>query len=99
MITGLPHVKEPVIKGHLSCRDTFSLILRCPLRQVTEVLLYCVRRCFLLSQELKNVCLVAFKVDNYINVGQGISENKSAQSGYENTPQVAKNLHADILAH
>ena len=20
----LPHVKEPVMKGHLSCRDTFS---------------------------------------------------------------------------
>ena len=22
----LPHVKEPVMKGHLSCRDTFSWI-------------------------------------------------------------------------
>ena len=22
----LPHVKEPVTKGHLSCRDTFSRI-------------------------------------------------------------------------
>ena len=27
-----PHVKEPVMKGHLSCRDTFSWILRCPLK-------------------------------------------------------------------
>ena len=28
----LPHVKEPVTKGHLSCRDTLSGILRCPLK-------------------------------------------------------------------
>ena len=26
------HVKEPVTKGHLSYRDTFSGILRCPLK-------------------------------------------------------------------
>ena len=25
------HVKEPVIKGHLLCGDTFSKILECPL--------------------------------------------------------------------
>ena len=24
MVSYLPHVKEPVTKGHLSCRDTFS---------------------------------------------------------------------------
>ena len=28
----LRHNKEPVKKGHLSCRDTFSGILRCPLK-------------------------------------------------------------------
>ena len=27
-----PLVKEPVIMEHLSCRDTFSLILMCPLK-------------------------------------------------------------------
>ena len=32
MVSYLPHVKEPVMKGHLSCRDTFSGILRCPLK-------------------------------------------------------------------
>ena len=32
MVSYLPHVKEPVTKGHLSCRDTFSRILRCPLK-------------------------------------------------------------------
>ena len=31
-VSYLPHVKEPVMKGHLSCRDTFSWILRCPLK-------------------------------------------------------------------
>ena len=31
-VSYLPHVKEPVTKGHLSCRDTFSRILRCPLK-------------------------------------------------------------------
>ena len=31
-VSHLPHVKEPVMKGHLSCRDTFSGILRCPLK-------------------------------------------------------------------
>ena len=31
-VSNLPHVKEPVMKGHLSCRDTFSRILRCPLK-------------------------------------------------------------------
>ena len=32
-VSYLPHVKEPVMKGHLSCRDTFSGILRCPLKK------------------------------------------------------------------
>ena len=32
MVSYLPHVKEPVMKGHLSCRDTFSRILMCPLK-------------------------------------------------------------------
>ena len=27
----LRHVKEPLTKGHLSCRDTFPWILKCPL--------------------------------------------------------------------
>ena len=31
-VSYLPHVKEPVMKGHLSCRDTFSPIYRCPLK-------------------------------------------------------------------
>ena len=31
-VSYLPHVKEPVMKGHLSCRDTFYGILRCPLK-------------------------------------------------------------------
>ena len=31
-VSYLPHVKEAVMKGHLSCRDTFSGILRCPLK-------------------------------------------------------------------
>ena len=31
-VSYLLHVKEPVMKGHPSCRDTFSLILRCPLK-------------------------------------------------------------------
>ena len=31
-VSYLPHVKEPVTKGLLSCRDTFSWILRCPLK-------------------------------------------------------------------
>ena len=31
-VSYLPHVKEPVTKGHRSCRDTFSRILRCPLK-------------------------------------------------------------------
>ena len=30
----LPHVKEHILKGHLSCRDTFSWMLRVPWRQV-----------------------------------------------------------------
>ena len=34
----LPHVKEPVMKGHLSCRDTFSWILECPLKTGFTVL-------------------------------------------------------------
>ena len=32
MMSYLHHVKEPVRKGHLSCRDTFSQIYRCPLK-------------------------------------------------------------------
>ena len=31
-VSHLPHVKAHVMKGHLSCRDTFSVILRCPLK-------------------------------------------------------------------
>ena len=31
-VSYLPHVKEPVTNGHLSCRDMFSGILRCPLK-------------------------------------------------------------------
>ena len=38
VVSYLPHVKEPVIKGHLSCRDTLTGILRVPWRQV--LLLY-----------------------------------------------------------
>ena len=38
-VSYLPHVKEPVTKGHLSCRDTFSRILRCPLKTGFTVLL------------------------------------------------------------
>ena len=38
MVSYLPHVKEPVMKGHLSCRDTFSRILRCPLKTGFTVL-------------------------------------------------------------
>ena len=34
----LHHVKEPVMKGHLSCRDTFSWILECPLKTGFTVL-------------------------------------------------------------
>ena len=50
-VSYLPHVKEPVMKGHLSCRDTFSGILKCPLKTgftvysfgaiVFKVTLYC----------------------------------------------------------
>ena len=38
-VSYLPHVKEPVKKGHLSCRDTFSWILRCPLKTGFTVLI------------------------------------------------------------
>ena len=38
MVPYLPHVKEPVMKGHLSCGDTFSAILRCPLKTGFTVL-------------------------------------------------------------
>ena len=31
-VSYLPPIKEPVTKPHLSCRDTFSVILRCPLK-------------------------------------------------------------------
>ena len=31
-VSYLPHVKEPVTKGYLSCSDTVSGILRCPLK-------------------------------------------------------------------
>ena len=31
-VSHLPHVKKPVIKGYLSCRDIFSVILKCPLK-------------------------------------------------------------------
>ena len=31
-VSYLPHVKEPVTKGHLSCSDAFSGLLRCPLK-------------------------------------------------------------------
>ena len=31
-VSYIPHVKEPVTKGHLSCRHTFPGILRCPLK-------------------------------------------------------------------
>ena len=34
----LPHVNEPVMKGHLSYRITFSWILRCPLKTGFTVL-------------------------------------------------------------
>ena len=37
-VSYLPHVQEPVTKGHLSCRDTFSRILRCPLKTSFTVL-------------------------------------------------------------
>ena len=37
-VSYLPHVKEPVMKGYLSCRDTFSRILRCPLKTGFTVL-------------------------------------------------------------
>ena len=37
-VSYLPHVKEPVTKGHLSCRETFSRILRCPLKTEFTVL-------------------------------------------------------------
>ena len=37
-VSNLPHVKEPVMKGHPSCRDTFSGILRCPLKTGFTVL-------------------------------------------------------------
>ena len=37
-VSYLLHVKEPVTKGHLSCRDTFSQILRCPLNTGFTVL-------------------------------------------------------------
>ena len=30
-VSYLPHAKDPVTNGHLSCSDTFSKILRCPL--------------------------------------------------------------------
>ena len=40
-VSYLPHVKEPVTNGHLSCRDMFSGILRCPLK---TGLLYAVYR-------------------------------------------------------
>ena len=36
-----PHVNEPVMKGHLSCRDTFSVISRCPLKTGFTVCVYC----------------------------------------------------------
>ena len=40
-VSYLPHVnKEPVTKGHLSCRDTFSWILRCPLKTGFTVCLF-----------------------------------------------------------
>ena len=39
-VSYLPHVKEPVTKGHLSCRDTFSQILRCPLKTGFTVVSY-----------------------------------------------------------
>ena len=39
-VSYLPHVKEPVTKGHLSCRDTFSWILRCPLKTGFTVSLF-----------------------------------------------------------
>ena len=32
MVSYLPHFKEPAMKGHLSCSDTFSGKLRCPLK-------------------------------------------------------------------
>ena len=32
MVSYLSHVKEPVTKGHLTCGDTFTWILRCPLK-------------------------------------------------------------------
>ena len=31
-VSYLPHVKEKVMRGHLSCGDTFPHILRCPLK-------------------------------------------------------------------
>ena len=31
-VSYLPHVKKPALKGHLSCRDTFSGIWRCLLK-------------------------------------------------------------------
>ena len=31
-VSYLPHVEAPVTRGHLSCRDSFSGILRCPLK-------------------------------------------------------------------
>ena len=36
----LPHVKKSAMKGHLSCRDTFSRILRCPLKTVVTVCMW-----------------------------------------------------------
>ena len=38
-VSYLPHVKEPVTKGHLSYRDTFDGILKCPLK---TMLFYCI---------------------------------------------------------
>ena len=37
-VLDLPQVKEPAMKGHLSCRDTFSGILRFPLKTCFTVL-------------------------------------------------------------
>ena len=39
-VSYIPHVKEPVTKGYLSCRDTFSWILRYPLKTGVTVCTY-----------------------------------------------------------
>ena len=39
-VSYLPHVKEPMMKGYLSCRDTFSGMLRCPLKTGFTVFIF-----------------------------------------------------------